>query len=133
MLETLLETLLKIILFVFDVEVITEPYFLPSILPIYFIGLIAFNKAYRSNYYQLILLMYILLNMAFITILCSFIVQCFMTEMSFLYLWIFFMFIIIASYSSIFSLLPEICFVALITAIILMLLVSFMSKAAETF
>lgn len=49
MLETLLETLLKIILFVFDVEVITEPYFLPSILPIYFIGLIAFNKAYCKN------------------------------------------------------------------------------------
>ncbi|EEC1756513.1 hypothetical protein [Campylobacter coli] len=129
----MLKTLLEIILFIFNREIITNPYFLPSILPIYFMGLIVFNKAYRNNYLEPIFLMYILLNTAFITILCSFIVQYFMTEMSFLYLWIFFMFIVIISYNLIFSLLPEICFIALITAIILMLLFSFLGKAAETF
>lgn len=124
-----METLLRIILTVFNREVIINPISL-YLMTLNILFIIYKDKNQINNNIVCIAatVFSAFLHVGIIFIICFFIVQYYIAEMSFLYLWLFFMFIIVIFYVLIFLLFPKYLFVGLIMTIIF-LFISFISNS----
>lgn len=123
----MLETLLRIILQVFHREIIISSLFLYFMAILYLLALsILFTCYKRKDDFACDIFTFVtfvfsfIINIAMIFIICSFIVQSSMAELSFPFLWKIFISMVVISYALIFLALPKACFSGLIFLIIIL-------------
>lgn len=123
----MLETLLGIILQVFDKEIIISSLFLYFMAILYLLALSILFTCYKRkddftcNIFTFVTFVFsFIINIAMIFIICSFIVQSSMAELSFPFLWKIFISMVVISYALIFLALPKACFSGLIFLIIIL-------------